>query len=500
MIRTITAILAAVLVTLALLRIEAQTHGISVERGHVGTIPVTVFARPDAAPAPAVLIAHGFAGSQQLMAPFATTLARAGLVAVTLDLAGHGRNPAPLTGDVTTAEGATATLLREMEAVSAFARAHPRSDGRLALIGHSMASDLVVRQAIADRDVAAVVAVSLFSPEVTETEPRNLLVVTGAWEPGLTDEALRVAGLGTGAPAAPSTTRGDLSDGSARRAVLAPGVEHVGVLFSATTLTETARWLTAAFGIDGPIEPDTRGRWIAPWFLGAALLAWALARSLPRLAPPATAMAPRRGAFALAAIVPAVLTPLIAVWLPEGLLPVPVADYLSLHFLLYGGFTAALLWRLRWPWPARVRPLPLALAALACVGFALVVLYLPLDRYVTAFVPQPARLPLVAMLALGLLAWFLADEALTRAPTAPRLAYPLTKLAFLLSLAIAIALDTPRLFFLILILPVMLLFFILFGLFSRWTFTATGSPLPAALASALLFAWAIGVTFPVLGS
>jgi len=52
----------------------------------------------------------------------------------------------------------------------------------------------------------------------------------------------------------------------------------------------------------------------------------------------------------------------------------------------------------------------------------------------------------------------------------------------------------------VLILPVLLLFFILFGLFSRWSYNATGSPLPAALAHALLFAWAIGVTFPILGN
>lgn len=499
-IRAITAILALALVVIALARIAGETRGLAVERTRVGTIPVTVFSRPDAPPAPAVVIAHGFAGSQQLMAPFATTLARAGYVAVTLDLAGHGRNPQPLTGDVTRADGATATLLREMAAVSAFARAHRASDGQLALLGHSMASDLVVRAANADEGVAATVAVSLFSPEVTATEPRNLLVVTGAWEPGLTAEALRVAGLGTGAPAEPSVTRGDFTEGSARRAVLAPGVEHVGVLYSATTLNETVDWLNAVFGRDGPVRPDRRGLWIGPWFLGAALLAWGAAPRLPRLAPPAQAISPRGRAFAVAALLPALVTPLIAGLLPEGLLPVPVADYLAVHFLVYGLLTALVLLRLGWPRPAPVRPAPLAAATLACLAFALLALYLPLDRFVTAFLPEPARLPLVAMLAAGLLPWFLADEALARAPAAPRLAYPATKLAFLASLGIAVALDPPRLFFLAMILPVLLLFFVLFGLFSRWTFAATGSVLPVALAHALLFAWAIGVTFPILGA
>jgi len=354
MTRTLTAILGLGLVLLSLARIAGETRGLAVERTRVGTIPITVFSDAGAPPAPAVIIAHGFAGSQQLMAPFATTLARAGYVAITLDLAGHGRNPEPLTGDVTTADGATATLLREMAAVSSFARALPAADERLALIGHSMASDLVVRAAIADPGVVATIAVSLFSPEVTETAPRNLLVVTGAWEPGLTEEALRVAGLGTGAPAEAFTTRGDFADGTARRAVLAPQVEHVGVLYSATSLTETVNWLNATFGRDGPAVPDRRGVWVAPWFLGAALLAWGLAPRLPRLALPVPARPPRRRAFALAAILPALLTPLIAGLLPEGLLPVPVADYLAVHFLVYGLLTAFMVRRLGWPRPARV--------------------------------------------------------------------------------------------------------------------------------------------------
>ncbi len=46
----------------------------------------------------------------------------------------------------------------------------------------------------------------------------------------------------------------------------------------------------------------------------------------------------------------------------------------------------------------------------------------------------------------------------------------------------------------------MLVFFVLFDPLSRWSLDATGSPSAAALACALLFAWAIAVTFPVLGA
>jgi dienelactone hydrolase len=42
----------------------------------VGTTPATVYRRADGAKAPAVIIAHGFAGSRQLMEAYAMTLAQ----------------------------------------------------------------------------------------------------------------------------------------------------------------------------------------------------------------------------------------------------------------------------------------------------------------------------------------------------------------------------------------------------------------------------------------
>ena len=85
-----------------------------------------------------------------------------------------------MTGSITEAEGATRTLVDETERIAAFAR--PLGDGRLAVLGHSMASDIVVRFSEQTPDVGATIAVSMFSPAVTATEPRNLLVIVGSWE------------------------------------------------------------------------------------------------------------------------------------------------------------------------------------------------------------------------------------------------------------------------------------------------------------------------------
>jgi alpha-beta hydrolase superfamily lysophospholipase len=207
---------ATLAIGVALWSLRSATSGMSVEPVTVDGIPATIFRPVAGPPGPAVVIAHGFAGSQQLMRSFAAAFARNGYVAVTFDFAGHARNPAPLTGSITETQGATRTLVAEVARIAGFAR--PLGDGRLAVLGHSMASDIVVRFATQAPDVAATIAVSMFSPAATATEPWNLLVIVGDWEGPLKREALRAVGLAT-APAAavPGVTYGDLAEGTARR-------------------------------------------------------------------------------------------------------------------------------------------------------------------------------------------------------------------------------------------------------------------------------------------
>ena len=69
----------------------------------------------------------------------------------------------------------------------------------------------------------------------------------------------------------------------------------------------------------------------------------------------------------------------------------------------------------------------------------------------------------------------------------------------MLSLVLAIALNPARLFFLAIIVPVILLFLVVYGLFSGWAYKRTGYPPVGAAAVALAFAWAIAATFPVVG-
>jgi pimeloyl-ACP methyl ester carboxylesterase len=522
--RIIVALAAVIAIAVALWQLQRAKDDLIITHTHVGETPVTVFRLPAATHAPVVVIAHGFAGSQQLMQPFAQTLARNGYIAVTFDFTGHGRNPVTMQGDVDEPTRITGVLVDDLGRVTDYARKLPESDGRAAVLGHSMASDIVVAYAVAHPDIVATVAVSVFTRKSTATLPQNVLVIVGALEPQmLKDEGLRIVDQVTGGGAVAGRTYGSFSDGTARRFALASGVEHIGVLYSQDSMRESLQWMNEAFGRTSSGWIDTRPRWLALLFGGLIALAWPLSKLLPRAAPAPMGAALAWKPLLVAAIVPAVLTPLLLWKAPTDFLVILLGDYLTLHFLLYGALTAAILvlirLRSRRPHPqipmhherglATLESLPdpahprvsiaaLTVAALAAIAYNILAFGFALDSYLFSFMPIAPRVHLIAAVACGTIPYFITAEWMAHGAGARRGAYALAKFCFLASLAAAVALNLHKLFFLIIIVPAILLLFVAFGLISNWTYKATNHPLPGALANAILFAWAIAVTFPMV--
>jgi len=495
---------AIIAILLSVWEIARASDGLSETAVRVGSIPVTVFRPVDAPPSPVVVIAHGFAGSQQLMQPMAMTLARNGYIAVTFDFAGHGRNPEPLAGGIADMEKSANALLAEIRNVVAFARALPGSDRRLAVAGHSMASDLVVEYSMKDPEVEATAALSLFGRDVTATNPKNLIVIDGAWESSmLTDAGFHIVGMAAGGPARERVTYGDVSRGDGRRFVLAPGAEHIGVLYSRDALRETVGWMNETFGRHEAGFVDRRGKWLALLFLGLVGLAFPASRLLPVVS--ATPLGAGLGWRRLApvAIAPAILTPLILWKIPTDFLPILLGDYLVVHFLVYGLLTFAGLWLTGASRPRGAGATPsrvgLAIGAVALAGYYVIAMGLPIDAYVTSFMPTGLRWPLIPAMFCGTAIYFLADEWLTRGRGAAWGGYAFSKLCFLVSLIVAVALNPEKLFFLVIIVPVILVLFVIYGLLSRWVYSRTRDPRVGALGAAFALAWAIAVTFPVVG-
>ena len=137
----------------------------------------------------------------------------------------------------------------------------------------------------------------------------------------------------------------------------------------------------------------------------------------------------------------------------------------------------------------RMAPL---IAAVCLVMFGVV-----LDRYVASFVPQGQRVLIILGLALGAVPFMLGDALLTEGGKAPVWRVLLARGGFLVSLIIAVVLDFDGLMFLLIILPVILLFFLLFGTIAGWIGRRTGLPAAAGLGLGLVLAWSLGVTFPI---
>ncbi len=465
--------------------LERARAGVEISHEVVGRTPVTVTRAPDAE-GPVVVIAHGFAGSRQMMSAWALSAARAGYITVTYDLEGHGRNPVPMSGDVTELDGTTRILLEEMARVVAFAVSLPGADQRVALVGHSMASDLIVRRGLVDERVEAIVGISLFSRAVTASEPRNLLILNGQFEGALRAEAQRVMAEIGGVE---GEIVGEPGEGFARYAVAVPWAEHASILWAPTGLENMVTWLDATFDRESHGGIVRLGWGIILTLAGAVMLARPLAAVLPD--GPEPEGLPRR-AFWILSLTPIVVVPPIAVTIEVGVLPVLVADYLAVHLALYG--LIVLLGAAVSGWRPDLRG---AFWGLVLAVFGIAVFGMLMDRYVASFVPHAGRIPIMLAIVPGATLAMWADAVLTRATGAALWQRIVVRGGFLASLGVAVALDFERLFFLVLIFPVIVLFYASFGMIGRWVGRQTGSTLAVGVGLGILLGWALGVSFPM---
>lgn len=454
-------------------------QNLEITRFYVGQTPVVRYEQ-NGADGPVVVVAHGFAGSQQMMQGYALPLARAGYRVYIFDFLGHGRHTLPMSGDVSSVDGTTRLL---MEQTADVIHAVSSDRGPVALIGHSMATDILVRVAANRNDVGPLVLISAFSDEIDDEAPNDLLLVTGAWEPGLLRFALDSLQM-----VDPETTLGETAvDGNLlRRAVVAPFAEHVSVLQSRDGRREALAWLDRAYERSSNITIFPTGWAILGLLAGLVVIFRPVCELLPKRTVPDQSLS--RSQTALVLTMPMMLAPIIAVSLEIDVLPVLVADYLALHMLVFGGVQLALMrvWGLSagpLAWPA------LGVLLLACAMFGLA-----LDRYAANYWPTPERFWIIGAMMIGTIPYMIADAILTtNQPLLRRLA---TRLSFLASLGVAIALDFEGLFFLILIAPVLILFYLVFGTMGQYVSKRVGA-LSSGLALGFVLAWSLGVSFPL---
>ena len=512
-------IVALVLTLPSVIALAGVDDGVTRATATVDGVPVTTLVADPSTRHPVVVVAHGFAGSAQLMDDLGLAIARAGYATVLLDFSGHGRNGTPLPTPGSDAE--TAALQQDLTAVVDWSVRQPwAAPARLALVGHSMGAGAVVRDAVADaggaRRIGATVAISLPSaadlPAGQASVPRDLLLlVGGAEQQAFTDAAL--AGLRAAYPTASlGDDLGSSADGTARSAQVVPRADHVTILFSGDTYQRTVDWLDTTVGApsSGHSVGGSRVGWLLMLTVGAAIGFVPLARlAFMRSPGPLPAAVPADwpvvlgvtlGASAVASLVAAAL-PAVA-----SRVPLAVGGHVMLWFAVAGlvSFAAARLLRRRSPVVSAEGPADVAdtgrfawgdlAATFVMTSYAVVALGLVAQHTWTAFAFAGDRAHWLLLVELAFLTWFWADDRLVRRRWWLGL---LTRVV-----AVAVLLLSVRLLgapgFLTLLVPLMAAVLGLLLVYGQTLTRRARLPWAAALVQAVPLAYLVTTTFPLV--
>ncbi len=475
------------LLVLAIWQLLTAVQGLEITTLHSTDPPLTIIAPEGESQGdqPLVLVAHGLAGSTVIMRGFGLTLAHAGYTAVLWDFDGHGTNPRPASPD-----RGVDRLLANAEAALLEARARGYGgSGRVAILGHSMGTGAVLVYGQEHPETSATIAVSPVGQSVTRELPRNLLLMAGELESRFlrsAEERLAEAGGPGGNPA----------DGTARKLVAIPNVEHITILFSSIAHAAARDWLDATFGPQsGAISyTDRRLLWYGLGLAGALLIGAGLA---PVVTGPTAEVGTHRTLWRrLAALTGGAVGATLVLWLAgqlglelQTLLGLQVGGYLLVWFGLAGLLAGLLLW-VRPSRPSRrgVMGGLLALGVLWLgVGLLAQWVWLP-----WLLIPERlVRWPLGALL---LVPWFLvAGQTAQGAGARGRIGWWLAHSVILVAAVILSLQLSPELGFLFLILPlfpIILAFHAMAAAPHRgcWSFAISG---------ALFVSWLLLAVFPL---
>ncbi len=265
-----------------------------------GALPVPVlYLRPLSRRGDAIaIIVHGYSASKDVMIGFGLELTRMGVPSYLLDLPGHSESTVPL--DALPSTGRAPQLEQALDEVVSFARAHsdvPRP--KIILLGHSLGTRVVGEYAL-NQPSTAIAATILISPVLqdspTLTHPANLLVIVGEHDlPAIITRSPAIIGAGCGSSLGVDTQHfdcGAVAQTTARRLLVAPGVNHITILTDATTFQAMDAWVGATDDLPTvPVQSDTRLHWaelgVACAFLALFPLISLLARLLTRRSEPA---------------------------------------------------------------------------------------------------------------------------------------------------------------------------------------------------------------------
>ena len=275
-----------------------------------------------------IIIGHGFAGSKEMMRQIAYDVAKAGSNAVLFDFIGHGSNQQKLVNEPTEITGTTQQLVDQLSNIINFIYEKFGDDIKISLIGHSMASDIVVR-ASTDKRIKSVVAISPYSTGITQDFPKDLLLISGQFESHLRSHALQM--VKTFKPEANENT--EYTNGNIRRkASFIENTGHVSVIYAPQTTKIIIDWLKLE-NYDRPIWKNQIG-WI---LIGMTFIVIGMSRLNTNLANETILVFKNKKA--LISVLTATTAALSSGLIEINLLPIYGFERIAIYFGLVGLFT-----------------------------------------------------------------------------------------------------------------------------------------------------------------
>jgi pimeloyl-ACP methyl ester carboxylesterase len=457
---------------------------------------------------PVVVLAHGFAASTEIMSSLARRLTRSGYAVVTFDFRGHGRNPQRL-GLVS--GGRHPGLREDLSAVLLFARTQKHFDPeRVVVAGHSMGGFAVVDYASYDPSVAAVIGISGAAPPSGPYSPPNALLIWASGDPARLQDLSRR----TGAELAGlerlvlDESYGDVERGSAVRLSEVEGVDHITILYSSEAARRIVDWLRQTVGPGAPHAGsirDLRLLWSLLGMVAAVVLFWPLVALLAPLTPrpEPVEVDPLRGLGLLcASMVAAVIvlggSDLLSGRGPLGFMPILVASDLTAFFLLSGVVLMVVLGRreaLRLEGLRELRSLAVAAVLVIAAYFAFGTLLQPFlgvwlapHRVLWAIITTALTLPFFAGFELLLRSHGGRSPGSVWIPAAGRL---LTIAVIMLGALFELLPG-----FVMIIIGPLLVWFLLFEIFSYRLSRVAPNPWVTGLFTAALSSWTTVAAFP----
>jgi pimeloyl-ACP methyl ester carboxylesterase len=475
--RLLLAVAALLLIAFSWWGVMTARTGLVVRRFEREEVPMLYVAPRNAEKIPGVLVAHGYAGSKQLMLGYAQVLAHAGYAVMLWDFNSHGANAKPLEGG---------SLQQNLDVAYAALVEQPEVDSsRLALLGHSMGSGAVMSAGIRDGNrFAATVGVSPTGANVTALAPRNLQLQAGVWEGRFVANAQRLLKTAGG-------ENDNFAEGKARSFILIPNAEHITILFRNASHQAAKNWFDATFGVQRSSHyVSDRMIWYFLHLLAWLALLGAVAPILHPI-PDQLKVHPVRSWGGL----------LAAPFVASGVLELLSrgGDIGSLGGLLVGGAVSIWFGFAGLVWLAIMFRLPRPTLGNVGLGVALfIVLWVAFGAMAQVVWLQwwliPARLKLFPLMSFACFPWFLASGVVQQGVgVGRRILWWLGQSVILIGGFILVLYLLPELGFIYLLLP---LFPLIMGIFS-YVASLFKEPWSYALGSALLFGWMLAAAFPL---